>query len=387
MITTLSDGGASLGVDGRDGFMLAVEQSGADIEGGRRRRPAQARHRRPTRRRDDPERQGRRPDRRHLVEPGHRCRSRGDATGHKFYLSPNAGPSLLAGENRHENHFNVAWRNDNLHEAAGAYADSAGYAKSSILAPDYPAGKDAFTGYGRMYGGEIVNEVYTKPGATEYAAEIARIRASDADSVFFFLPGGMGFAVSFPVPDTTAGRDIVGMMEAKIPLGASVEFRGVKDRVDTTPGGKVMRTILGAELTGVGITPNPAYQGDDGGVARRRRNPSLVAVAASRQAVLDETGIRAALERFACGGPASAAYIVDPDDPAASIPNPDHDSTLAADGTFAAGTTGARIQGGLYEPDHAEAAGVFEQNDIAGAFGAKQQPWRRGLLPRAPACA
>ena len=32
MITTLSGGGAALGVDVRDGFMLAVNQAGADIE-------------------------------------------------------------------------------------------------------------------------------------------------------------------------------------------------------------------------------------------------------------------------------------------------------------------------------------------------------------------
>jgi branched-chain amino acid transport system substrate-binding protein len=30
MITTLSGGGASLGIDVRDGFMLALEQSGRD---------------------------------------------------------------------------------------------------------------------------------------------------------------------------------------------------------------------------------------------------------------------------------------------------------------------------------------------------------------------
>ena len=33
----------------------------------------------------------------------------------KFYLSPNAGPSALAGKGCHENYFNVAWQNDNLH--------------------------------------------------------------------------------------------------------------------------------------------------------------------------------------------------------------------------------------------------------------------------------
>ena len=42
-------------------------------------------------------------------------------------------------------------------------------------------------------------------------------------------------------------------------------------------------------------------------------------------------------------------------------------------GQFQAGTTGNRIQGGLYGPGHAEATGVFEQSNIVGAFGAKKQ--------------
>jgi branched-chain amino acid transport system substrate-binding protein len=112
----------------------------------------------------------------------------------KFYLSPNAGPSMLAGKGCHPNYFNVAWQNDNLHEAAGAYANFEGFKNSFILAPNYPAGKDALTGYKRFYKGDLAGEVYTKLGQTDYAAEIAQIRASGADSVFFFLPGGMGIA-------------------------------------------------------------------------------------------------------------------------------------------------------------------------------------------------
>ena len=46
---------------------------------------------------------------------------------------------------------------------------------------------------------------------------------------------------------------------------------------------------------------------------------------------------------------------------------------VAPDGTFAEGQSGTRIQGGFYGPDHAEAAGIFEQSDIVGAFGAKRQ--------------
>ena len=49
------------------------------------------------------------------------------------------------------------------------------------------------------------------------------------------------------------------------------------------------------------------------------------------------------------------------------------DLAIGAGGTFARGQSGARIQGGFYGPGHAEAAGIFEQSGIAGAFGAKRQ--------------
>jgi amino acid/amide ABC transporter substrate-binding protein, HAAT family (TC 3.A.1.4.-) len=48
---------------------------------------------------------------------------------------------------------NVAWQNDTLHEAAGMYANQAGYKKSFMLAPNYPAGQDALTGYKRFLPG------------------------------------------------------------------------------------------------------------------------------------------------------------------------------------------------------------------------------------------
>ena len=110
-----------------------------------------------------------------------------------IYLSPNAGPSPLAGANCNANYFNVAYQNDNFHEAMGEYANK-DYKKVYILAPNYPAGKDSLTGFKRFYKGELAGEVYTQLGQTDYAAEIAQIRASGADSVFFFLPGGMGIA-------------------------------------------------------------------------------------------------------------------------------------------------------------------------------------------------
>jgi len=206
MITTLSGGGAGLGLDVRDGFLLALKQSGRDdiemiIE-------------------DDQQK----PD--VAVQIADRMIQAEDVdvmTGiiwsnlamavvpgavaqGKIYLSPNAGPSALAGKGCHPNYFNVAWQNDNLHEAAGAYANSAGYTNSFILAPNYPAGQDALTGYKRFYEGALSGELYTKLGQTDYAAEIAQIRASGADSVFFFLPGGMG--ISFLKQYADSGVDI-----------------------------------------------------------------------------------------------------------------------------------------------------------------------------------
>ncbi len=46
------------------------------------------------------------------------------------------------------------------------------------------------------------------------------------------------------------------------------------------------------------------------------------------------------------------------------------DVPVGTNGTFETGLTGNRIQGGFYGPGHAEAAGVFEQSNILGAFGA-----------------
>ncbi|WP_299619144.1 ABC transporter substrate-binding protein [Pelagibius sp.] len=194
MITTLSGGGSSLGIDVRDGFLLAVKQAGAgDVE---------------VLVEDD----ARKPDLAKQIADKFIQRDKVDIlTGiiwsnlamavvpasvrqGVFYISPNAGPSALAGKGCHENYFNVAWQNDNLHEAMGGYVQSNGFKAPFILAPNYPAGKDALTGFKRYYKGTVSGEIYTKLGQKDYAAEIAQIREAKPDSIFFFLPGGMGIA-------------------------------------------------------------------------------------------------------------------------------------------------------------------------------------------------
>jgi branched-chain amino acid transport system substrate-binding protein len=124
----------------------------------------------------------------------------------KFYLSPNAGPSALAGKRCHENFFNVSMQTDALAEAMGAHANEAGYKKVFLLAPNYPAGVDTMNGFKRFYKGELAGELFSKLGQTDYAVEISQIRATGADAVFFFLPGGMGIA--FVKQYAQAGSDI-----------------------------------------------------------------------------------------------------------------------------------------------------------------------------------
>ena len=204
MITTLSGGGSGLGIDVRDGFLLAIK--GNDkiemvIEDDQRKPDVAVQI-------ADKMIQSDKVDVLTGIIWSNLAMAVVPAAVNqgKFYLSPNAGPSALAGKGCHENYFNVAWQNDNLHEAAGAYANSAGFKNSFILAPNYPAGKDALTGYKRFFKGEPAGELYTKLGQTDYAAEIAQIRSSGADSVFFFLPGGMG--ISFMKQWAQAGIDL-----------------------------------------------------------------------------------------------------------------------------------------------------------------------------------
>ena len=210
MITTLSGGGAGLGIDVRDGFMLAVKQAGPAnldvvIEDDQRKPEIAVQL-------ADKMIQSEKVDvLTGIIWSNLAMAVVPAATGQgKFYLSPNAGPSALAGKGCNPNYFNVAWQNDNLHEAAGGYANSAGFRNTFILAPNYPAGQDALTGYKRLYEGELAGEVFTKLGQKDYAAELAQIRASDADSIFFFLPGGMGISFLKQLADSGIDLPVVG---------------------------------------------------------------------------------------------------------------------------------------------------------------------------------
>ena len=198
LITTLSGPGGYLGADIRDGFQLAVEMEGGKLGGV----PVQV-----------------------LVEDDGFKPGQGKQIADKFlkneniklftgivfsnivnatipdildagaiYVSPNAAPSNFSGKDCNRNYYVVSWQNDSLHESAGQNATNLGYKNAFILAPNYQAGKDALAGFKRYFKGEIAGELYTRLDQTDYAPEMAQIRAAQPDVVFQFHPGGLGIS-------------------------------------------------------------------------------------------------------------------------------------------------------------------------------------------------
>lgn len=108
------------------------------------------------------------------------------------YLSTNTGPRDYAGEKCNPNFFAMAWQNEDIPSAMGKFATGKGYKRVAMIAPNYPGGRESLDGFKRLYKGEVVEEIYTKLGQLDYAAELATLRQAKPDAVFFFLPGGMG---------------------------------------------------------------------------------------------------------------------------------------------------------------------------------------------------
>ena len=199
MITTLSTKAAYLGEDIRDGFQLAVEQEGGKLGGVEVELMVEDDGRKPEKAKQIAERYMKKDDVK--IMTGIVFSNVAIAVVPKVvrdgvvYLSANAGPSKLAGKGCNENYFSVSYQNDNIDEVVGQFVNDSEHQSVYLIAPNYPAGKDHLAGFKRYFKKDISAEVYTKLGQSDYAAEIAAIRAAKPDAVFFFLPGGMG--VSF----------------------------------------------------------------------------------------------------------------------------------------------------------------------------------------------
>ena len=125
-------------------------------------------------------------------------------------ISSNAGPSPIAGAGCHENFVSMSWQNDQTPEGMGKYMQDAGIKSVYLMAPNYQAGKDMLSGFKRHYKGEVVAEVYTQLGQSDFQAELSTLRAAKPEATFIFQPGGMG--INFVKQWNQAGMDSVSKL-------------------------------------------------------------------------------------------------------------------------------------------------------------------------------
>ncbi|MCA0213648.1 MAG: ABC transporter substrate-binding protein [Proteobacteria bacterium] len=109
-----------------------------------------------------------------------------------FLIGSNAGPSPIAGSACSPYQYVVSWQVDQLAEVFGVHANSKGYKKVYLMAPNYQAGKDFLSGFKRTFKGQIVDEVYTSLNQPDFSAELTQLNAAKPDAVFVFYPGGLG---------------------------------------------------------------------------------------------------------------------------------------------------------------------------------------------------
>ena len=115
----------------------------------------------------------------------------------KFLITSNAGPAPVAGKLCHENFFSTSWQNDQTPMAMGEVLNQKGVKSTYIMAPNYAAGKNMVAGVERTFKGEVVGKDLTKWGKDaqlDFSAELAKAKASGAESIFVFYPGKAGGA-------------------------------------------------------------------------------------------------------------------------------------------------------------------------------------------------
>ena len=110
-----------------------------------------------------------------------------------FLISANAGPHQLAGEACSPYFFSTSWQNDQTPQAMGLYMNQKGVKSVFLIGPNYAAGKDMLSGVSSTFKGKVVGqELTTWPSQLDFSAELAKAKASGAESIFVFYPGAAG---------------------------------------------------------------------------------------------------------------------------------------------------------------------------------------------------
>ena len=111
-----------------------------------------------------------------------------------FFIGMNGGVAVNAGEQCNPYYFNASFQNAQLTTGMGAFMTKQGVKKLYLIGADFEAGYEHTDAAKTGFKGEIVAQQFTPLTQLDFAADIAKIRASGADGVFAFYPGGLGIA-------------------------------------------------------------------------------------------------------------------------------------------------------------------------------------------------
>jgi branched-chain amino acid transport system substrate-binding protein len=153
-----------------------------------------------------------------------------------FFVGSNGGPQQAAGEGCSPYYFNASFQNEQITEGIGAYMSQKGIKKLYLMGMDYEAGHEHSNAARKGFKGEVVAHVFTPIAQVDFASDIAKIRASGADAVWAFYPGGPGIA--FTRQWAQAG------LQGKIPLFSNIALS--EPLVFAAQG----KTALGITVTG-----------------------------------------------------------------------------------------------------------------------------------------
>ena len=112
-----------------------------------------------------------------------------------FFVGANGGPAQIAGEGCSPYFFNASFQNEQITEGIGAHMSRIGVKKLYLMGMDYEAGHEHSNAARKGYKGEVVAHTFTPVAQVDFAGDIAKIRASGADGVWAFYPGGPGIAL------------------------------------------------------------------------------------------------------------------------------------------------------------------------------------------------
>jgi branched-chain amino acid transport system substrate-binding protein len=153
-----------------------------------------------------------------------------------FFIGANGGPAQAAGEGCSPYYFNASFQNEQITEGIGEYMNRQGVKKLYLLGMDYEAGHEHSNAARKGFKGEVVAHTFTPIAQVDFASDIAKIRASGADAVWAFYPGGPGIA--FTRQWAQAG------LQGKVPLFSNIALS------EPLVFGAQGKTALGITVTG-----------------------------------------------------------------------------------------------------------------------------------------